>query len=196
MEADYVRDVEVYEEHKTAGYPKASIVIRTEYGDVSFGSDFVDYHPHNIRNTSDITDRLDISGMLQEVNSFDLGLGNVSYDECVYILSCRDFGTDDAFVNHMESIGYWRDKIPSWAWAAHYAVDRVYVGSTTRPQKRINEHLGDSVEYDGAKFTKIFKPESIETVIFPAIELREMERRVAEHQDFIGDNDFVSSDML
>ena len=196
MKSNKIKDVEVYEEHKDAGYPKAAIVVRTEYGDIAAGSDFVDYHPHNIRNTNNITDNLDISGMLRSIGSFDLDVSDVSYDECVYMLSCRDFETDEKFVNHMESLGYWREDIPSWAWAAHHSVSRIYVGSTTRPQKRINEHLGESFEYDGAKFTEIFKPKRVSTIVFPTIELREMERRVAEHQERIGDNDFVSSDML
>lgn len=88
----------------------------------------------------------------------------------VYTLRCSDYTTDQKFKTEArEWMDYyaswdgnedwdWDGEIPSWAWAAHYADSRVYVGYTNNPYRRISEHIDTE---KSALFTTIFPPELV-----------------------------------
>ena len=94
---------------------------------------------------------------------------------CVYTLRCGGFEDDADFTEHAAwAVGWDNPDIPSWAWAAHYAVQRYYVGFTTNPYRRVSGHVeGD----DGALFTRLFPPRSIRSIEWYQ---NESEARMAE----------------
>lgn len=115
---------------------------------------------------------------------------------CVYVLRCNMPGTKSEFVEQTQMSTEWlTDDIPSWAWAAWYSSQCVYVGFTHNPYLRVEQHVEyiEDPDEDGALFTKLFPPEKVESIDWyeSETEARRMEVETAERIERERYNAFV-----
>lgn len=72
---------------------------------------------------------------------------------CVYTIICETATEDEIIERANNEFGWVADFLRK---AAKYYTEYYYVGKTQRPYRRMNQHTQQS--YEGAKFTRVFKP--------------------------------------
>lgn len=154
-----------------------------DVGQAAFFDSYVDILPNNMdssvwhgsNNISDVLaifqDRLneellgEIGGQIVEESPDGEHLWVANNIEGVaYVLQCDTPRTDNILKRKTRRALNQRS-VPSWVWAAYNAASRVYIGGTYRPDTRIQEHLGESYEYEGSVFTEIFEPVGIKALL-------------------------------
>ena len=170
------------QESESSSYLDANTVVDFNGGQIAFGDECIEVLPQHIDSGVYVNQDNHISGFLQIVSdrteAIKARLGEPviteqdgelrlsdSIEGIVYSFKCRTPQTEEILKQKARRALSEHD-IPSWVWAAYYAVNVVYIGGTHRPDERIDEHLwGSGEKHDGAKFTQIFPPKEIESVV-------------------------------
>lgn len=170
------------QESENSSYPETNTVVDFDGGQIGFGDAFIEVLPQYIDSGVYVNQDNHISGLLQIVSdrteAIEARLGEPlitkqdgelqlsdSIEGIVYSFKCITPQTEEILKQKARRALPEHD-IPSWVWAAYYAVNVIYIGVTHRPDERIDEHLwGSGENYDGAKFTQIFPPKEIESVV-------------------------------
>lgn len=164
-----------------SNYPDADTVIEIDGGQVAIGDSFIHILPNGIASGVYATQDEPISGLLwivdDRTDAIETKLGEPLIEDrndtlrisdqvtgIVYTLKCQKPSTDQSLKNTARQ-ALSQQSIPSWVWAAYNSAFVRYVGGTHRPDERMLEHMGLSGAFDGAKFTEIFSPAKITSLV-------------------------------
>ena len=162
-------------------YPDANTVVEIDGGQVAIGDSFIEILPHGIASGMYATQDEPISGLLwivdDRTDAIETKLGEPLIQDrndtlrisgqvtgIVYTLKCQKPSTDQSLKNKARQ-ALSQQSVPSWVWAAYNTATVRYVGGTYRPDERMVEHMGLSGAFDGAKFTEIFPPTKITSLV-------------------------------